>query len=133
MLLRTLSILAFALAMVFASCGTSGEIKPLSVHPQFGQGRTVQLLQDEVQDYGHRVGVTAPAGIYTAAFEDEEYVYYRGAKPISGHFGSDIRTPEGGLALSKKHLGRTFIYTINRFGKPAVENRPVKGSMIVKP
>src|SRR5437879_1856158 len=106
MLLRTLSILAFALPMVFASCGTSGEIKPLAAHPQFGQGRTVQLLQDEVQDYGHRVGVMAPAGVYTAAFEDDEYVYYRGAKPITGHFGSDIRTSEGGLALSKKHLGR---------------------------
>ena len=133
MSLRALPIFTFVLLVVLAGCGTSGDIKPLSPHPQFGQGRTVQLLHDEVQDYGYRVGVTAPAGVYTAAFEDDEYVYYRGAKPITGHFGSDIRTPEGGLALSKKHLGRAFIYTINRFGKPGVENRPIKGSMIIKP
>ena len=133
MSLRALSIFAFALLTILAGCRTSGEIKPPSAHPQFGQGRIVQLLQDEVQDYGHRVGATAPAGIYTAAFEDDEYVYYRGAKPITVHFGFSTRTPEGGLALSKKRLGRAFIYTINRFGKPAVENRPIKGSMIIKP
>jgi len=125
---------ALAFAVFFTACGSSGQIRPPSPHPHFGQGRTIELLQDEVQHYGFPVSITAPKGIYTAAFEDDAYVYYRGAKPIVQRFGvAPTRTPEGGLALSKQHLGAAFIYTMNRSGRPLVGNRRVRVAMVVKP
>jgi hypothetical protein len=127
---HAISLITWAIALVVAACGTSGEVRPPATHAQLGQGRAVQLLQDEVQEYGPRVSATAPAGSYAAAFEDDEYVYYRGPR-ITQHFGFGMRTADGGLALSKRRLGNAFIYTIDRWGKPAVEKRPIRGSITV--
>jgi len=128
----TSCLFACTIALVVTGCGTSGDVRPPATHPQRGQGRAIQLVQEEVQEYGPRVSATAPAGIYTAAFEDDEYVYYRGPQ-ITQHFGPGSHTSDGGLALSKRHLATAFIYTINRWGKPAVENRPIRGLVLIKP
>ncbi len=131
MLLRALQIVAFNSAILFASCGSSGEIRPVSAHASVGQGRKVQLLQDEVQ---HHTGfaVTAPAGVYTATVEDDDWVYYRGGR-VSMKYGLGSEDLAGGLALSKRHVGQAFIYETNIKGERSVMNRRVRAQMIVKP
>ena len=127
--ISTISVIGFALLLT----GCRGtEVKPYTAQPRFGQGRTIQLLQDEAQDYGHRVSATASAGIYMATFENDEYVFYRGAAIIV-RFGGDTRHEDGGLAVSKHHLGKVFIYTMRKHGTVAVENRLVRSPMVIKP
>ena len=131
MLIRVSLIVVFGSAIFLASCGSTGEVRPISAHPSLGQGRTVQLLQDDVQRHA-AFSVTAPAGTYKATFENDDYVFYSGGPIILKHGLGTERSP-GGLALSKRRVGQAFVYELMRGGKPSVLNRRVRAPMVVRP
>jgi hypothetical protein len=73
----------------------------------------LRLLDDEVQRAGEFVSETAPAGIYIAAQENDDYVFYRGPQGIieRAYWNKPVAA-QGGLALSKHKPREARLYTL---------------------
>jgi hypothetical protein len=97
----------------FSGCATglrpyaSGTSYPARLH----------LLDDDVQRTGEFISETAPAGIYIAAQENDEYVFYRGSQGIieRANWNKPVAA-QGGIALSKRKPREARLYTLGPGG-----------------
>jgi hypothetical protein len=77
----------------------------------------LRLLDADVQRTGEFISETAPAGIYIAAQENDDYVFYRGSQGIieRAYWNKPVAA-QGGLALSKHKPREARLYTLGPGG-----------------
>lgn len=102
-----------AVALLIGGCATG--LRPYTSRHLPGQGARLELMENEVQGSSLLREDTAPAGIYVAEFENDDYVFYRGSSIGERH---NLRrwTAHGGIAVSKKSPGIAILYTKDRLG-----------------
>jgi len=120
------ALISSLLAVALAGCATG--LHPYTSHERHGR---LQLLEDEVQRTGEFISETAPAGVYVATQENDDYIFYRGSAGIieRAYFNKPTAVV-GGIAVSKRDSGRARLYMIGPTG--ANLSRYVRAQFVLK-
>jgi hypothetical protein len=114
-------------ALCLCACATG-------LHPYAGHDHPrLELLQDEVQRTGEFISETAPAGVYVAKQENNDYVFYEGsAGIIERAYFNKPGAAVGGIAVSKRDPHKARLYTIGPGGAANME-RYLRTPFVLKP
>ena len=120
---------AAAIALCLSACAAN--LRPYAASHEYPP--KLQLLEDDVHRTGGFISETAPAGLYVASQENDDYVFYRGSAGITerAYFNKPVAA-KGGIAVSKRDPTKAIIFTVAPGGGANLSGK-VLSRFVLKP